>query len=122
MARAGSLLAVRRLLPAHRAQPYTLAEPPSPRTARVIRDGAEADIPIEEVVAGDIVVVRPGEKLPVDGEVLEGTSAVDEAMVTGEPMRRLAPVTSRKASSMLTFSRTGVTSARTAITWAETRE
>src|SRR5690606_39494628 len=45
-----------------------------PRTARVIRDSAEADIPIEEVVAGDIVVVRPGEKLPVDGEVLEGSS------------------------------------------------
>ncbi len=46
------------------------------RTARVIRDGAEAEILIEEVAPGDIVVVRPGEKIPVDGEVTEGTSAV----------------------------------------------
>ena len=47
---------------------------------------------------------------------------IQQPMVTGEPMRRLAPVTSRKASSMLTFSRTGVTSARMTMTWAETRE
>ena len=57
-----------------------------PRTARVIRDGAELEIPIDEVVLGDVVVVRPGEKLPVDGEVRDGTSAVDESMVTGEPI------------------------------------
>src|SRR5665647_301377 len=57
-----------------------------PRTARVWRAGAELDIPIEDVLVGDIVVVRPGEKLPVDGEVIEGRSAVDESMVTGEPM------------------------------------
>ncbi len=57
-----------------------------PRTARVSRDGAEIDIPIEEVVKGDIVVVRPGEKLPVDGEVIDGKSTVDEAMITGEPI------------------------------------
>ncbi len=57
-----------------------------PRTARVIRAGAELELPIDEVVLGDVVVVRPGEKLPVDGEVLEGTSAVDESMVTGEPI------------------------------------
>ncbi|MGV8910519.1 MAG: cupredoxin domain-containing protein, partial [Propionicimonas sp.] len=49
-----------------------------PRTARVIRDGVEVELPIDEVVAGDVVVVRPGEKLPVDGQVSEGTSAVDE--------------------------------------------
>ncbi len=54
------------------------------RTARVVRDGREIDIPVEEVEAGDIVVVRPGEKVPVDGVVLEGNSAVDESMVTGE--------------------------------------
>jgi len=57
-----------------------------PRTARVIRDGAELEVPIEDVVVGDVVVVRPGEKLAVDGEVREGTSAVDESMVTGEPI------------------------------------
>ena len=57
-----------------------------PRTARVVRDGDELDIPIEDVRVGDSVVVRPGEKLPVDGEVIEGRSAVDESMVTGEPM------------------------------------
>jgi Cu+-exporting ATPase len=54
------------------------------RTARVVRDGKETDLPVEEVVVGDTVVVRPGEKIPVDGEVLEGSSAVDESMITGE--------------------------------------
>ncbi len=54
------------------------------RTARVIRDGKEEDIPVEEVVVGDIILVRPGEKVPVDGVVTEGSSAVDESMVTGE--------------------------------------
>ena len=57
-----------------------------PRTARVLRDGQEMDIPIQEVRAGDRVVVRPGEKLPVDGEILEGASAVDESMITGESL------------------------------------
>ncbi|HOM83275.1 MAG TPA: heavy metal translocating P-type ATPase [Armatimonadota bacterium] len=55
-----------------------------PRTARVVRDGTEVDLPIDDVQVGDVVVVRPGEKIPVDGEVLEGASAVDESMVTGE--------------------------------------
>jgi Cu+-exporting ATPase len=54
------------------------------RTARVIRDGLEVDIPIEEVVVGDAVLVRPGEKVPVDGVILEGESAIDESIVTGE--------------------------------------
>jgi len=54
------------------------------KTARVIREGTELDIPVEEVLVGDVVVVRPGEKIPVDGEVIEGSSAVDESMVTGE--------------------------------------
>jgi len=57
-----------------------------PRTARVIRDDVESEVAIEDVVRGDIVVVRPGEKLPVDGQVVAGTSAVDESMVTGEPI------------------------------------
>ncbi len=57
-----------------------------PRTARVIRDGATLDVAIEEVVAGDQVQVRPGEKIPVDGEVVEGESFVDESMITGEPL------------------------------------
>ncbi|WP_096186268.1 heavy metal translocating P-type ATPase [Evansella halocellulosilytica] len=54
------------------------------KTAAVIRDGKEMIIPIEEVLTGDIVVVKPGEKVPVDGEVVEGRSAVDESMITGE--------------------------------------
>ncbi|GHO80184.1 copper-translocating P-type ATPase [Ktedonobacter sp. SOSP1-85] len=54
------------------------------KTARVVRDGIEQDIPIEEVLVGDILVVRPGEKIPVDGIVLSGTSSVDESMLTGE--------------------------------------
>jgi len=54
------------------------------RTARVVRDGQEVDVPIEQVQGGDIVVVRPGEKVPVDGVVLEGRSAVDQSMLTGE--------------------------------------
>ena len=56
------------------------------RTARVIRDGNEHDIPVEEVLVGDIVVVRPGEKIPVDGIVVDGQSAVDESMITGESL------------------------------------
>lgn len=58
----------------------------APKTARVVRDGATADIPIEEVVHGDIVVVRPGEKIPVDGKITKGSSAVDESMLTGESL------------------------------------
>jgi Cu+-exporting ATPase len=57
-----------------------------PRTARVLRDGAEVDVPIESVQVGDVVRVRPGEKVPVDGVVSEGTSAVDESMITGESL------------------------------------
>ncbi len=54
------------------------------KTARVIRDGQEADIPVEQVQVGDVILVRPGEKIPVDGEVVEGTSTVDQSVVTGE--------------------------------------
>jgi Cu+-exporting ATPase len=57
-----------------------------PATARVVRDGVEREIAIEEVRRGDIVVVRPGERVPVDAEIVEGSSAVDESMLTGESM------------------------------------
>ncbi|HEU5317650.1 MAG TPA: heavy metal translocating P-type ATPase, partial [Chloroflexota bacterium] len=57
-----------------------------PRTARVIRDGIEHDLPIDQVRAGDLVRVRPGEKVPVDGTVEEGRSALDESMLTGESL------------------------------------
>jgi len=75
------------------------------KTARVIRDGAEVDIPVEDVAAGDVVVVRPGEKIPVDGEVTDGVSAVDESMVTGEPI----PVTKRAGDTVIgaTINQTG---------------
>jgi len=57
-----------------------------PRTARVVRDGVETDVPVAEVLVGDRLVVRPGEKVPVDGVVEEGSSPVDESMLTGEPI------------------------------------
>lgn len=56
------------------------------KTARILRNGEEIDIPIEDVLVGDIIVVRPGEKIPVDGVVVSGSSSVDESMVTGESM------------------------------------
>ena len=58
----------------------------APKTAIVARDGAESEIPIDEVVIGDILVVKPGAKIPVDGTVTEGLTAVDESMLTGESM------------------------------------
>lgn len=59
----------------------------APNTARIVeQDGAEKDIPLEQVHVGDVLRIRPGEKIPVDGEVTEGVSNVDESMVTGEPL------------------------------------
>jgi Cu+-exporting ATPase len=54
------------------------------KTSRILVDGMEKEVPVEEVVVGDIVVVRPGEKIPVDGVMVEGSSAIDESMITGE--------------------------------------
>ncbi len=56
----------------------------APKTATIIRDNKEMTIPIEEVISGDIVIVKPGEKIPVDGEVVEGNTSIDESMLTGE--------------------------------------
>jgi Cu+-exporting ATPase len=75
------------------------------KTARVVRVGEEVDVPVEEVEVGDIVIVRPGEKVPVDGRVASGESAVDEAMITGEPI----PVTKRAGDEVIgaTINKTG---------------
>src|SRR5918998_677235 len=67
------------------------------KTARVVRAGEEMDVPVESVEVGDTVVVRPGEKVPVDGRVLAGESAVDEAMITGEP----TPVVKRAGDEVI---------------------
>ncbi len=56
----------------------------APKTAIIIRNGKEVETPIEEVEVGDIIIVKPGEKMPVDGEVVEGITSVDESMLTGE--------------------------------------
>ncbi len=76
-----------------------------PRTARVLRDGEMVEIPIEEVLVGDSVLVRPGEKVPVDGELIDGSSSVDESMVTGESM----PVTKSVGDAVIgaTVNQTG---------------
>ncbi|MGN6368965.1 MAG: heavy metal translocating P-type ATPase [Phycisphaerae bacterium] len=75
------------------------------RTARVVREGQESDVPVEDVVPGDIVVVRPGEKIPVDGRVLDGASGVDESMLTGESL----PVEKRSGDDVFgaTLNKTG---------------
>jgi Cu+-exporting ATPase len=68
-----------------------------PPTARVLRDGQEVKVPIEEVQVGDLVRVRPGEQIPVDGRVVEGESSVDQALVTGEPI----PVEKRRGDEVI---------------------
>ncbi|MFQ5328622.1 MAG: heavy metal translocating P-type ATPase [Thermodesulfobacteriota bacterium] len=75
------------------------------KTARVLRGDSEADIPIEEVVEGDIVVVRPGEKIPVDGVLTDGYSAIDESMISGESI----PVEKKEGDEIIgaTINKTG---------------
>src|SRR5215203_5204130 len=67
------------------------------KTARVVRDEGEIDLPVEDVQIGDTVIVRPGEKIPVDGRIVSGESAVDESMITGESM----PVTRRVGDEVI---------------------
>jgi P-type Cu+ transporter len=88
------------------------------RTARVLRDGEEVEIPIDEVVVGDEIVVRPGEKIPVDATVLSGQSAVDESMVTGEPI----PVSKYEGDTVIgaTVNTTGSLRVRAAKVGADT--
>ena len=75
------------------------------KTARVIRDGKEIDLPVEEVLVGDVIQVRPGEKVPVDGVIVEGSSSVDESMLTGESL----PVSKKQGDEVIgaTINKTG---------------
>jgi Cu+-exporting ATPase len=88
------------------------------RTARVIRDGVDVEIPIDDVAVGDEVLIRPGEKVPVDAIVISGSSVVDESMVTGEPM----PVTKRAGDTVIgaTINGTGSLRLRAAKVGADT--
>lgn len=75
------------------------------KTARIIRDGQEFDLPVDEVLVGDTIQVRPGEKVPVDGVIVEGSSAVDESMLTGESL----PVSKKAGDEVIgaTLNKTG---------------
>jgi len=77
-----------------------------PKKATVIKNGKEVEVSVEDVEVGDIVIVKPGEKIPVDGVIIEGTSSVDEKMITGESM----PVTKRKGDKVIggTINKTGL--------------
>jgi len=90
----------------------------APKTARVLRDGAEIDVPVEQVVVGDLVRVRPGEKLPVDGVVTDGATAVDESMLTGESL----PVDKGAGDQVIgaTLNRTGTIVLRATAVGADT--
>src|SRR5215207_3526119 len=88
------------------------------RTARVVRDGAKTEIPIEDVAVGDEVIIRPGEKVPVDATVMSGSSPVDESMITGEPI----PVSKREGDTVIgaTINGTGSLRVRAAKVGADT--
>ncbi|HWS89853.1 MAG TPA: heavy metal translocating P-type ATPase [Pyrinomonadaceae bacterium] len=88
------------------------------KTARVIRDGKELDVPVEEVVVGDTVLVRPGEKVPVDGVITDGESALDESIVTGESV----PVDKRRGDAVIgsSVNRTGAFTFRAGAVGADT--
>ena len=88
------------------------------RTARVVRDGREVDIPVEEVQVGDLFLVRPGERVPVDGVVLEGHTSIDQSMITGESI----PVQKKTGDQVIggTINKTGFVRARAEKVGADT--
>src|SRR3954463_14286919 len=90
----------------------------APKTARVLRDGTEVDVPVEQVVVGDLVRVRPGEQVPVDGVVTAGATAVDESMLTGESL----PVDKAAGDTLIgaTTNRTGTVVLRATAVGADT--
>ena len=90
----------------------------APKTARVLRDGAEVDIPLEQVLVGDLIRIRPGEKVPVDGVVTDGATAVDESMLTGESL----PVDKATGDTVIgaTINRTGSIIVRATAVGADT--
>ncbi len=90
----------------------------APATARVKRGGVETEIPLEEVVVGDEIVVRPGDRVPVDGEVISGSSYVDESMITGEPI----PVAKTEGKKVIggTVNQTGAFTFRATAVGADT--
>jgi len=90
----------------------------TPKTARVERDGKTVEVPLSDVRSGDVVQVRPGEKVPVDGEVVEGSSYVDESMITGEPV----PVQKSAGAGVVggTINKTGAFSFRATKVGADT--
>jgi Cu+-exporting ATPase len=90
----------------------------APKSAHVMRDGAFVEVPLESVRAGDVVQVRPGEQVPVDGEVIDGSSFVDESMITGEPV----PVAKQAGAPVVggTVNKTGAFTVRATKVGAET--
>ena len=88
------------------------------RTARIVRDGKETDIPVEEVQVGDVFLVRPGERVPVDGVVLEGHTSIDQSMITGESI----PVEKKTGDQVIggTINKTGFVRARAEKVGADT--
>ncbi len=90
----------------------------APKTARVLRDGAEVDIPLEQVLVGDLIRIRPGEKVPVDGVVTDGATALDESMLTGESL----PVDKTTGDAVIgaTINRTGSIIVRATAVGADT--
>jgi len=89
-----------------------------PETARVLRDGETVEVPLDQVVVGDVLLVRPGEKIAVDGKVVEGSSYVDESMITGEPI----PVAKAAGAEVVggTINKTGAFSFRATKVGADT--